>query len=63
MLPVATPPNAVVYGSGKIEIKDMIKAGLVLNLISLIVISFVGVLLVNQVFDNETMQNFMSSIF
>ena len=40
----------------------MIKAGLVLNLVSLIVISFVGVLLVNQVFDNETMQNFMSSI-
>ena len=62
MLPVATPPNAVVYGSGKIEIKDMIKAGLVLNLISLIVISFVGVLLVNQVFDSKTMQNFMNSI-
>lgn len=35
MLPVATPPNAVAYGSGYIDIKDMIKAGWVLNLIGI----------------------------
>ena len=29
MLPIATPPNAVVFGSGKVKIDDMIKAGLV----------------------------------
>ena len=59
MLPVATPPNAVVYGSGKIEIKDMIKAGLILNLISLIVISFIGVFLVDLVFETKNIQIWM----
>ena len=32
MLPVATPPNAIVYGSGVITIPQMVKAGLLLNL-------------------------------
>ncbi|PWN07356.1 SLC13 family permease [Rhodohalobacter mucosus] len=32
MLPVATPPNAIVYGSGKVNIPDMAKAGLWLNI-------------------------------
>ncbi len=32
MLPVATPPNAIVFGSGHIRQKDMMKAGFVLNL-------------------------------
>jgi len=41
MLPVATAPNAVIYGSGKITIKDMAKAGLVLNLAGAVVISVV----------------------
>ena len=33
MMPVATPPNALVYGTGHIRQRDMIKAGFVLNLI------------------------------
>lgn len=33
MLPVSTPPNAIVYGSGKIEKKQMIKMGLILNIV------------------------------
>ena len=39
MLPVATPPNAIVYGSGKITIANMIKAGFILNLIGILIIS------------------------
>ncbi len=39
MLPVATPPNAIVFGSGHIEIRSMVKAGLWLNLISIVLIS------------------------
>lgn len=39
MLPVATPPNAVVFGSGYLKIKDMVKAGIWLNLISIILLS------------------------
>lgn len=34
MLPVATPPNAIVYGSGFIKITDMIKVGIILDLIA-----------------------------
>jgi sodium-dependent dicarboxylate transporter 2/3/5 len=41
MLPVATAPNAVIYGSGRVTIKDMARAGLVLNLFGAIVISLV----------------------
>src|SRR5690625_7345732 len=33
MLPVATPPNAIIYGSGKVTIPQMAKAGLWLNII------------------------------
>jgi len=42
MLPVATPPNAIVYGSGKITIANMIKAGFVLNLIGILIITLVS---------------------
>lgn len=39
MLPVATPPNAVVFGSGYLRIPDMAKAGLVLNLIGIVLVT------------------------
>ncbi|WP_026967186.1 SLC13 family permease [Algoriphagus terrigena] len=39
MLPVATPPNAVVFGSGYLQMKDMVKAGLWLNIISILIIT------------------------
>jgi len=39
MLPVATPPNAIVFASGKLQIKDMVRAGLVLNLVGIVAIS------------------------
>ena len=39
MLPVATPPNAIVFGTGYIKMIDMVKAGFWLNMISLILIT------------------------
>ncbi|WP_316932736.1 SLC13 family permease [Flaviflexus equikiangi] len=39
MLPVATPPNAIAYGSGYIKIGQMIKVGIWLNLIGIVLIT------------------------
>lgn len=39
MLPMGTPPNAIVFASGHIRLKHMIKAGLVMNIISIILIT------------------------
>lgn len=41
MLPVATAPNAVIYGSGRVTVKQMMSEGLVLNLIGAIIITLV----------------------
>ncbi len=37
MLPVATPPNALVYGTGYVSIKDMLKAGVILDMLGWLV--------------------------
>lgn len=39
MLPVATPPNAIVFGTGKISMAQMARAGLILNLIGVVIIA------------------------
>lgn len=39
MLPVATPPNAVVFGSGYLRIPDMVKKGFAMNIISIIILA------------------------
>lgn len=39
MLPVATPPNAVVFGSGYLRIPDMMKAGFALNVIGIFLVT------------------------
>jgi len=41
MLPVATPPNAVVFGSGLLRIQDMTKTGLAMNIISIILLTLI----------------------
>jgi len=41
MLPVATAPNAIVYGSERVTIQEMVRAGLMLNLVGACVITLV----------------------
>jgi sodium-dependent dicarboxylate transporter 2/3/5 len=41
MLPVATPPNALVFASGQVSIAQMARAGLGLNLLAVLVVTAV----------------------
>jgi sodium-dependent dicarboxylate transporter 2/3/5 len=43
MLPVATPPNAIVFGSGLIRVPQMARAGFLVNVLGIIIVSFVAV--------------------
>jgi len=37
MLPVATPPNAIIFGTGHLQVKDMVRTGFLLNLVGIVV--------------------------
>lgn len=39
MMPVATPPNAIVFGSGRIKIAEMARVGIFINLIGVVIIT------------------------
>jgi sodium-dependent dicarboxylate transporter 2/3/5 len=45
MLPVATPPNAIVFGSWLLTVPKMAKAGIVLNLFGVVLVSLVALTL------------------
>ena len=45
MMPVGTPPNAMVFGTGRLKIGDMLRAGFWLNIVSIIVITIAVMLI------------------
>lgn len=50
MFPVATPPNAIVFSSGHMKVKHMMKAGILLNIVSIILIYLASITLIHWVY-------------
>ena len=50
MFPVATPPNAIVFSSGHMKVKHMMKAGILLNIVSIILIYLASVTIMEWVY-------------
>ena len=51
MLPTATPPNAIIFGTNRIRIATMVRTGFVLNMMGILVVVFVTWLLGSWVLD------------
>ncbi len=50
MMPISTPPNAVLFATGHIRMGDMMKTGILLNLVCLAIITVLGLTLIQWVF-------------
>lgn len=50
MFPIATPPNAIVFSSGYIRMIDMVKAGVLLNIVSIAILLLASHTLIEMVF-------------
>jgi solute carrier family 13 (sodium-dependent dicarboxylate transporter), member 2/3/5 len=50
MLPMATPPNAIVFGSGHIRLRDMVIIGFVMNLVTIVLLSIFALWVLPVVF-------------
>ena len=54
MLPAATPPNAIAFGSGRLKATDMIKSGILANLIGIVIINLLNNTWLNFYYDFDS---------
>jgi sodium-dependent dicarboxylate transporter 2/3/5 len=50
MMPVASPTQAIIFGSGRVPIREMVRAGILFNLLGVVIVTAVFYLLANFVF-------------
>lgn len=50
MLPVATPPNAIIFGTGEVKISHMMRTGIIMNLIGIVLVTLIVTLYGRAVF-------------
>ncbi|MDY6933816.1 MAG: SLC13 family permease [Spirochaetota bacterium] len=64
MMPVATPPNAIIFGSDRIKIIDMARVGIIINLIGVMIIATLFYVIGTRVFsiDKNTLPEWATSI-
>ena len=64
MLPVATPPNAIVFGSGQVEMGRMVRTGIILNLVGVLLVTTVIYLIVRPLLaiDPQTVPEWALSV-
>ena len=55
MLPMSTPPNAIVFASGQIRIAQMVRAGFVMNIISVLLVTLFVKTLLPYLYDTSTL--------
>ena len=55
MMPVATPPNAIIFGTNRVRISDMASTGVVINLASAIIITIFIYFIIGSIFGHQTM--------
>ena len=53
MLPTATPPNAIIFGTNRINIATMVRTGFLLNMLGIVVVVLVTWLLGSSIFNIE----------
>ena len=54
MLPVATPPNTIIFASNRIKISEMAKTGFAINILGIIVVTLFVYFLAGYIFDSNT---------
>jgi sodium-dependent dicarboxylate transporter 2/3/5 len=48
LMPVATPPNAIIFGTGRVKVMDMVKVGIIFEFIGILIIT-IGIIILGPI--------------